>query len=220
MTREEQIQKAKNEAFPIPENGGRCLECACGAGGFEWGAWWADEHPYKEDKMRYCIEYINPRFLLLDNGKLNVRHLRVPDEHWAEMAITLILSFGGKIYALYRGNVVDGKLGEWDTPTIVEPDDWFSEDWFKAISQPSLPSDIDKAAVQAHIRLQDGEGLSFLNIFKAGAEWQKVKMMEGAVEGEVENATFGIVYLRKNLVNEGYSTGDKVKIIVLKEDGK
>ena len=28
-----------------------------------------------------------------------------------------------------------------------------------------------QTAIQAHIRLEDGEGLSFLNIFKAGAEW-------------------------------------------------
>ena len=34
-----------------------------------------------------------------------------------------------------------------------------------------LPSNLDEAAIQAHIRLEDGEGLSFLNIFKAGAEW-------------------------------------------------
>ena len=51
------------------------------------------------------------------------------------------------------------------------------------------------------------------------AEWQKEQMMKDAVEGEVENSCFGIVYLRKNLVNEGYSTGDKVKIIIVKEDG-
>lgn len=52
----------------------------------------------------------------------------------------------------------------------------------------------------------------------AGGINEREKMMEGAVEGEVENATFGIVYLRKNLVNEGYSTGDKVKIIIVKEE--
>ena len=83
----------------------------------------------KEDKLRYCIEYINPRFPLSDNGGLNVRHLRVPDEHWAEMAITLILSFGGKIYALYRGNVKDGKLADWPTPMIVESEDWVTDEW-------------------------------------------------------------------------------------------
>ena len=81
------------------------------------------------DKLRYCIEYINPRFLLLDNGELNIRYLRVPNEHWAEMAIDLILSFGGKIYALYRGNVKDGKLAEWPTPMVVGQEDWFSDEW-------------------------------------------------------------------------------------------
>lgn len=50
------------------------------------------------------------------------------------------------------------------------------------------------------------------------AEWQKEQMMKDAVEGEVENSCFGIVYLRKNLMNEGYSTGDNVKIIIVKED--
>jgi hypothetical protein len=40
------------------------------------------------------------------------------------------------------------------------------------LSEPELPSNLDEAAIQAHIRLEDGEGLSFLNIFKAGAEWQ------------------------------------------------
>lgn len=44
MTREEEIKKAKNRLFPIPENG-RCLESSCFASGFEKGAKWADEHP-------------------------------------------------------------------------------------------------------------------------------------------------------------------------------
>ena len=32
-------------------------------------------------------------------------------------------------------------------------------------------SKLGKAAIEAHSRLQDGEGLSFYNLFKAGAEW-------------------------------------------------
>lgn len=87
----------------------------------------------KKNELRYCIEYINPCYPLLDNGYLNVRYLRVPDEHWAEMAITLILSFGGKIYALYRGNVKDGKLADWPTPMIVESEDWFTDEWLHEI---------------------------------------------------------------------------------------
>lgn len=87
----------------------------------------------EQDRMRYCIEYINPQYPLLDNGELNIRHLRIPDEHSAEMALTLMLSFGAKIYALYRGNVKDGKLGEWPTPMIVDTDDWYSVDWLHDI---------------------------------------------------------------------------------------
>lgn len=87
----------------------------------------------EQDKMRYCIEYINPLHPLLDNGVLNIRHLRVPEEHGAEMALVLMLSLGAKIYALYRGNVIDGKLGEWSTPMIVDADDWYSASWLHDI---------------------------------------------------------------------------------------
>ena len=89
----------------------------------------SDSLQLEQDRMRYCIEYINPQYPLLDNGKLNIRHLRVPDEHDAEMALTLMLSLGAKIYALYRGNVKEGKLGEWPTPMIVDSEDWYSIDW-------------------------------------------------------------------------------------------
>ena len=87
----------------------------------------------EQDRMRYCIEYINPQYPLLDNGSLNIRHLRITDEHSAEMALTLMLSFGAKIYALYRGNVKEGKLDEWPAPMIVDTDDWYSADWLHDI---------------------------------------------------------------------------------------
>lgn len=34
-------------------------------------------------------------------------------------------------------------------------------------------STIEKAAIEAHIGLEEGEGLSFYNIFKAGVEWHR-----------------------------------------------
>ena len=61
---------------------------------------------------------------------------------------------------------------------------------------------------------------TIIGAFCAGASWQKAQMMKEAVEGEVENSCFGIIYLRKNLMNEGYSTGDKVRIVVLKDEEK
>lgn len=48
MTREEEIQIAKEKAFPITDNG-RELECSCGASGFEMGVRWADAHPKRNN---------------------------------------------------------------------------------------------------------------------------------------------------------------------------
>lgn len=61
-TREEQIQKVKDETFPIGEKG-RSLETSCFASGFEVGARWADEHPKSpwvsiKDKLPDEGEYV------------------------------------------------------------------------------------------------------------------------------------------------------------------
>lgn len=87
-------------------------------------------------ETRYCIEYINPRHPLRDNGSLNVRYDRVLTLEQAEHDLTLILSFGGKILNLYMGNVIDGKTGEWNPkPMIVDNDDWFTTDWLNSLSE-------------------------------------------------------------------------------------
>ena len=48
---------------------------------------------------------------------------------------------------------------------------------------PKLPSNLDEAAVQAHIKLEEEGSLSFLNIFKAGAEWMAGQFQK--IEGEL-----------------------------------
>ena len=90
----------------------------------------------QKTELRYCIDYINPRHPFLDNGNLNVRHYRVPEHvgvEEAESVLTVILSFGAKIVALYRGNVLAGKLAEWPTPMIVDSEDWVSTEWLKSL---------------------------------------------------------------------------------------
>ena len=85
-------------------------------------------------ETRYCIEYVNPRHPLRDNGSINVRYDRVLTLEQAEHDLTLILSFGAKILDLYMGNVVDGETGEWSPkPMIVDDDDWFTTDWLNKI---------------------------------------------------------------------------------------
>ena len=97
----------------------------------------------------------------------------------------------------------------------------------------------EKSARQYYV---DGGYSPFPNIetashiagFKAGAEWQKRKMMEGAVEGEVCGRCYGHLNIRfadgvykylepKNISHIPadvlkYNIGDKVKIIIVKED--
>ena len=85
-------------------------------------------------ETRYCIEYVNPRHPLRDDGSINVRYDRVLTLEQAVHDLTLILSFGVKILNLYMGNVVDGKTGEWSPiPMIVDKDDWFTMDWIKSL---------------------------------------------------------------------------------------
>ena len=93
-------------------------------------------------ETRYCIEYVNPRHPLRDNGSINVRYDRVLTLEQAEHDLTLILSFGAKILNLYKGNVVEGKTGEWNPiPMIVDDNDWFTTDWIKSFKPQWKPSD-------------------------------------------------------------------------------
>ena len=104
-------------------------------------------------ETRFCIEYVNPRHPLRDNGSINVRHDRVLTLEQAEHDLTLILSFGAKILNLYMGNVVDGKTDEWSPiPMIVDKDDWFTTDWLKSLESKWKPSDGNMEALNEVIR--------------------------------------------------------------------
>ena len=98
-------------------------------------------------------------------------------------------------------------------------------EWQKEQDQPitgnSLEQEwlryVDKKKKECRGELPSLGEYGWLQIARHFAEWKKEQMMKDVVEGEVENSCFGIVYLRKNLMNEGYSTGDKVKILILKD---
>ena len=100
------------------------------------------------DELRYCIDYINPRHPLLDNGNLNVRHYRTMNEETANSVLTIILSCGCKIKELYRGNVFKGKLAEWETPMIVDPEDWFTEEWLKVVTFKNISVDFSDVKIE------------------------------------------------------------------------
>ena len=103
-----------------------------------------DIEKFKKE-TRYCIEYVNPQYLLREDGSLNIRYNRALTLNQAENDLVLILSFGGKILSLYMGNVVDGKTGEWEpTPAIVDDDDWFSDKWLDSIKAKNVDLEKEK----------------------------------------------------------------------------
>ena len=54
-----------------------------------------------------------------------------------------------------------------------------------------------------------------IKMFKAGAQWQKQQMMKDAVEVQV-NPLLGETFV--GCMVNGYKVGDKVKLIIIKED--
>lgn len=82
---------------------------------------------------------------------------------------------------------------------------------------------IEDAAVQAHIRLEESEDLSFFNIFKVGAEWQKEQMLEDAISCNVswcDGPYLDYTQKQQDLILRkiGADVDDKVKVIIVKED--
>ena len=54
--------------------------------------------------------------------------------------------------------------------------------------------------------------------FIAGAEWQKEQMMKEAVDGEVVKDISNKLAVTAKITLDGFKFGDKVKIIIVKED--
>ena len=54
--------------------------------------------------------------------------------------------------------------------------------------------------------------------FKAGAEWMRGRMMKEAVEGIVHNFSSNMPHPTVLVDAKGFNQGDKVRIIIVKED--
>lgn len=79
-----------------------------------------------------------------------------------------------------------------------------------------VPNDLEEAAGNIYktpfgTRAED---------FKAGAEWQKEQMLKEAVEGTIVDAGFDDHTALVSIPDKRYDEGDKVRIIIVKEDEK
>ena len=88
-------------------------------------------------------------------------------------------------------------------------------DYINSLPEEKPSEDLEKAANNIYktpfgTRAED---------FQAGAEWKKQQMMKDAVEGEiVKDITNKLAVTAKNINLDGFKFGDKVKIIIVKED--
>lgn len=79
-----------------------------------------------------------------------------------------------------------------------------------------VSEELEQAAVNAFKQIVDSGKNSFLEIFKAGAQWQKECLMKDAVDGEV--GYWNIRGLSVNMdLPRTLEEDDKVKLIIIKE---
>ena len=92
------------------------------------------------------------------------------------------------------------------------------ENFIDSLEEEPVSNDLEEAAVEAFKHIVDSDKNNFLEIFKAGAEWQKEKMMEDAVDGEIY---FNLDYLQYHINTEPlthFHHGDKVKLVIIKKE--
>jgi len=96
-------------------------------------------------------------------------------------------------------------------------------DFLNSLKEP-VSNDLEEAAVEAFKQIVDSDKNNFLEIFKAGAEWQKERILNNAIEREVKVDAGGYPYID---VTELYDydkdrpiakKGDKVKLIIIIEE--
>lgn len=82
-----------------------------------------------------------------------------------------------------------------------------------------VSEDLKQAIHNAIFALDERKGYTFKleDMFMAGAQWQKQQMMNDAVDAEVVAFQNGCA-LFANMVIDGMFYGDKVKLIIIKED--
>ena len=105
-------------------------------------------------EFRFCIEYVCPAHPFNDDGSVNVRYFRTLNEEEAENALVLLLECDCKLIDLYKGNVQDGKLAEWNPlPMIVNQ----NEDFY-------VDGDFDSYSIKKNNMTPEGKELVFKDL--------------------------------------------------------
>lgn len=146
-----------------------------------------------KQELRFCIDYIKPNKPYRDDGKLNVRHFRTLNEEEAINVLTILRGCGCKFVDLYRGNVQDGKLGEWEPlPMIVNKnEDFYMDGEFDSYSHIAgylslaFMYYLDEKRPQGKMCLSNMECADIENAFNK-QDWAKLKRYIGKYIGKME----------------------------------
>ena len=85
-----------------------------------------------------------------------------------------------------------------------------------SLQEEPVSEELEKAAVEAFKQIVDSDKNNFLEIFKAGAKWQKQQMMSKAIDTTIKQGCIDLGIFIKGLDKNKFSFGDKVKVIVVK----
>ena len=92
------------------------------------------------------------------------------------------------------------------------------ENFIDSLEKEPVSNDLEEAAKNYEEDAIFYAARRISDFFKAGAEWQKEKMMEDTVDGEIY---FNMDYLQYHINTEPlahFHHGDKVKLIIVKEE--
>ena len=99
-------------------------------------------------------------------------------------------------------------------------------------SKPKMSEDVEEEAMNYIAPIENEDGLKVINFsgqdikdaFIAGASWQKEQMMKEAVEGKIygyDDGSFELIASWLDMPKESkFKFGDRVRIIIVKEEGK
>lgn len=121
---------------------------------------------------------------------------------------------------IYYGSEGKGYL---DVPVDHDIFDRYDIEEVELLEQPPLPEGLEEAAKE-YTDWKSWAKENYLTpyireAFIAGAEWQKAKMLKEAVEGRVYRIN-GNNVVENLIVSQKFQDGDKVCVIVIKEDTK
>ena len=82
----------------------------------------------------------------------------------------------------------------------------------------TVSDDLNEAAIEYFKEALSTGNDSKLDAFRAGANWQKQKMMKDAMEGYITLTMIGTPSVAATIPENKYDFEDKIKLIIIKED--